>query len=84
MPKKLMRHKKMLEEQTALLNRVEEQNKYIDSKIEKSIQDVIVRMSDSFNEKKYKTKRYRFIAIVFLCSVLSALIGVELTLFIIK
>nr|WP_235661117.1 hypothetical protein [Candidatus Hamiltonella defensa] len=46
----------MLEEQTPLLNRVEELNKCIDSKIEKSIQDVIVRMSDSFNEKNLKLK----------------------------
>lgn len=76
--------KKILEEQTALLNRVEELNQCIDSKIEKSIQDIIVRMSDSYNETRYKTKRGRFIAIILLCSVLSALIGVELTLFIIK
>lgn len=76
--------KKMLEKQTALLDRVDELNKYIDSKIEKSIQDVIVRVSDSSNETKSKIKRRRFIAIILLCSVLSALIGVELTLFIIK
>ncbi|MBG6243518.1 MAG: plasmid stabilization protein [Candidatus Symbiopectobacterium sp. Dall1.0] len=76
--------KKMLEKQTALLERVDELNKYIDSKIEKSIQDVIVRVSTSSNETKSKIKRRRFIAIILLCSVFSALIGVELTLFIIK
>ena len=76
--------KKMLEKQTALLERVDELNKCIDSKIEKSIQDVIIRVSDSSNETKFKIKRRRFIAIILLCSVLSALIGVELTLFLIK
>lgn len=76
--------KKMLEKQTALLKRVDELNTYIDSKIEKSIQDVIVRVSTSSNETKSKIKRRRFIAIILLCSVFSALIGVELTLFIIK
>ncbi|WP_290603687.1 hypothetical protein [Arsenophonus sp. ENCA] len=34
--------KKMLEKQTALLERVDELNKCIDSKIEKSIRDVII------------------------------------------
>ncbi|CRL46805.1 hypothetical protein SGGMMB4_05720 (plasmid) [Sodalis glossinidius str. 'morsitans'] len=76
--------KKMLGKQTALLERVDELNKCIDSKIEKSIRDVIIRVSDSCNETKSKIKRRRFITIILLCSVLSALIGVELTLFIIK
>lgn len=76
--------KKMLEKQTALLERVDELNKCIDSKIEKSIRDIIIRVSDSCNETKSKTERRRFITIILLCSVFSALIGVELTLFIIK
>ncbi|CAK8741738.1 hypothetical protein SODG_005056 [Sodalis praecaptivus] len=76
--------KKMLEKQTALLERVDQLNKCIDSKIEKSMQDVMIRMSNSCNETKSKTKRRRSIAIILLFSVLSALIGVELTLFLIK
>ncbi|PAV01683.1 plasmid stabilization protein [Arsenophonus sp. ENCA] len=59
--------KKMLEKQTLLLERVDELNKCIDSKIEKSIRDVIIRVRDSCNETKFKIKRRRFIAIILLC-----------------
>lgn len=44
--------KKMLEKQTALLERVDELNKCINSKIEKSIRDVIIRVSDSESVKR--------------------------------